>query len=90
MQKMSVAGAILVLENGLCYENVSHIESTEAYHYFSTYIQSGETSMKHEIRIDAEINIDDQFHIQARSWGAEYWQHIDSVATDWSSDDDTK
>ncbi|MEK3718895.1 hypothetical protein [Paenibacillus sp. FSL R7-0333] len=86
-EKMSVAGALAVLENGLDYEKVTHIESTQAYHYFSALFPIGDSPVKHEVRIDAEINIDDQFHIQRRPWGSEYWEHIDSVSSDWSQEE---
>jgi hypothetical protein len=84
--KMSLAGAKRILESGLEYEEVKHLETTGAYHYFSALllVEGQAAPIKHEVRIDAERNIDDQFHIQSRPWGSEYWEHIDSVSSDWS------
>lgn len=42
---------------------------------------------KQEVRVNAEINIDNQFHIQGRSWGAAYWTFIDTVSCDWSQEE---
>lgn len=88
MNGMTVLGAQHIIEFGLDYKEATHLDSTEAYHYFSVMGNSEDrtASIKQEIRIDRTINFDEQFHIQGRSWGSEYWHHIDSVSTDWSTE----
>lgn len=87
MNVMTVEGAKLILANGLEYEEVTHLESTKAYHYFSALVLGEHPEpIKHEVRVDHIENIDEQFHIQSRSWGSEYWEDVDSVSTDWSQE----
>lgn len=85
MNVMTVTGASHIIVNGLEYEGVNYLETTEAYHYFTALvlIEGQAEPMKNEVRIDRNRNIDGQFHIQGRPWGSEYWEDIDSVYTDW-------
>jgi hypothetical protein len=83
--EMSLEGAVMILENGLEYNDLKISEDTDYYHYFIGSKHVGSPNV--ELRVSKTLEADEQFHIQERSCGSEYWNFIDSVSSDWSQEE---
>lgn len=83
--EMTLHGAVLILENGLEYNDLRTAEHSDHYHYFIGNKHGGSPDV--ELRVSKNPEADEQFHIQERSIGSEYWNFVDSVSSDWSKEE---
>ena len=88
MEKITVKGAKMILENGMGYLNVQHSTSDHQFHNFLVDVLLEFGLVKYEVRIETKCDAVGQFNIHSTAYDMDDWQFADSVSSDWSIEDD--